>query len=147
MTAQIENMTQFQLRNFAEENSGNTLVTLYVTPEEAAILLLANRGRQGIGVSKVNKLVMMTLRRLKFIENTGAKAGRFAAHHFTPRANTNLRFRLLIFDEEWISVEIGDQLNVPMWRRDLEEIAGAQAEIALKAWQADWADWRSRRRR
>jgi len=140
-------MTQFQLRDYAEESPDKVIVIILVTPAEAAILLLANGVRQGIGVGKVNALVMHTLKRLKFLVNIGGKAGRTARHQFTPKAIFRLRFAKREFDEVWIALEESDNtLESSQWRSDLELIAGELAYAENERYEAEQADWLASRR-
>jgi hypothetical protein len=125
----IDTMTQWQLLYFAEEYLDSVVVTVFVTPEEAGILLLADGVNQGIGVSLIMSEVMRVLSRLEFIKNIGARSGRTACHRFTDKANARLRFEPRQDDERWIFFEQSKGLHAPQWRSDLERVAGPQAAI------------------
>ncbi len=143
----MSGMTTWQKRGLAEENPDTTACIVFVTPEEAAILLLADGERQGIGVDKVNRYAMQTLRELELIENIGARAGRTAVHRFTPKADTWLQFRTREYDEQWFDIAQDAPPRNGEWRQELEQIAGPRAKLALQNYGMQQAELQARRRK
>lgn len=143
----FDNMSQWQRRDHAEERPDEVVVTIFVTPEEAAILLLADGERQGIGVQYIEREVMVALRRIEMIENIGGRHGHTACHRFTQRANARLRFAAREHNEVWIAIEQGVELTQPQWHDDLKQIAGPLASRAVQNYLADQAELEARRQR
>lgn len=120
-------------KRFAAEDAEDTISIVYITANEAAILLLLNGKRKRVGMGELSDQTRASLIRLGFIENVGRGETIAAIFQFTQKADAWLEFRQIEDPNVFFDTTPNAEPRQNQWRDELVQIAGPIASEVRNA--------------